>query len=78
MVTDYRAALRAEGSGARFRRPGGEGACALGPGTLDGALTWARTVPERLVTRAEVAALADEVLDPFALKPVDHRGRFAE
>ena len=32
--------------------------------------------PERLVTRGEAAALVDEVLDPFALKPVDHRGRF--
>ena len=34
--------------------------------------------PERLVTRAEVAALVDELLDPFSLKPVDNRGRFVE
>ena len=32
--------------------------------------------PERLVTRGEVAALVDEVHDPFGLKGVDHRGRF--
>jgi hypothetical protein len=32
--------------------------------------------PGRRITRAEVAALVDEVLDPFSLKPVDHRGRF--
>jgi hypothetical protein len=30
------------------------------------------------VTRAEVAALVDEILDPFSLKGIDHRGRFAE
>jgi hypothetical protein len=30
------------------------------------------------VTRAEVAALVDELLDPFTLKRVDHRGRFAQ
>ena len=28
------------------------------------------------VTRGEVAALVDEVHDPFGLKGVDHRGRF--
>jgi hypothetical protein len=37
-----------------------------------------RRRPQRLVTRGEVAALVDEVLDPFDLKAVDHRGRFAE
>ena len=26
----------------------------------------------------DYAALADEALDPFSLKPVDHRGRFAD
>jgi len=31
----------------------------------------------RRITRAEVAALVDDLLDPFNLKPVDHRGRFA-
>jgi hypothetical protein len=31
--------------------------------------------PERKVTRGEVAALVDEILDPFALKPVDLHGR---
>jgi len=34
--------------------------------------------PERWVTRAELAVLIDDVIDPFALKPVDHRGRFTE
>jgi hypothetical protein len=34
--------------------------------------------PERRVTRAEVAALLDEILDPFSLKAVDHRGRFQQ
>jgi hypothetical protein len=34
--------------------------------------------PDRRITRAEVAALVDEVLDPFSLMRVDHRGRFAE
>jgi hypothetical protein len=32
--------------------------------------------PDRRITRAEVAALVDAVLDPFDLKAVDHRGRF--
>jgi hypothetical protein len=75
MVTDYRAALLQKDR-ARFAalegrpmRSGPELWTALGLGA------WA---PERLVTRAELAALVDEVLDPFALKPVDHRGRFVE
>lgn len=75
MVTDYRAALLQKDR-ARFAaldgkplRSGQELWTALGLGAY---------VPERLVTRAELAALVDEVLDPFALKPVDHRGRFVE
>ena len=73
MVTDYRAALLQKDR-ARFAalegkpsRSGQELWTALGLGAY---------VPERLVTRGELAALVDEVLDPFALKPVDHRGRF--
>jgi hypothetical protein len=34
--------------------------------------------PERRISRAELAALVDALLDPFSVKPVDHRGRFAE
>jgi hypothetical protein len=75
MVTDYRAALLKKDR-ARFAalegkpsRSGPELWTALGLGAY---------APERLVTRKELAALVDEVLDPFALKPVDHRGRFAE
>ena len=75
MVTDYRAALLKKDR-ARFAalegkpsRSGPELWTALGLGAY---------APERLVTRAELAALVDEVLDPFALKPVDHRGRFVE
>jgi hypothetical protein len=34
--------------------------------------------PDRRITRAELAALIDDLIDPFALKPVDHRGRFDE
>jgi ribulose 1,5-bisphosphate synthetase/thiazole synthase len=75
MLTDYRAALLRKDK-ARFAalegkpsRPGPELWAALGLGAH---------VPERLVTRAELAALVDEVLDPFALKPVDHHGRFVE
>jgi hypothetical protein len=73
MVTDYRAALLKKDK-ARFAaleakpaRSGQELWTALGLGA------YAR---ERLATRAEVAALVDEVLDPFTLKNVDHRGRF--
>jgi hypothetical protein len=33
--------------------------------------------PDRRITRAEVAALVDGILDPFTLKPVDHRGWFS-
>ncbi len=75
MLTDYRAALLKKDK-ARFAalegkpsRSGPELWAALGLGAY---------APERLVTRAELAALVDEVLDPFALKPVDHRGRFVE
>ena len=73
MVTDYRAALLQKDR-ARFAaldgkpsRSGQELWAALGLGVY---------APERPVTRGEAAALVDEVLDPFALKPVDHRGRF--
>lgn len=73
MVLDYRTALLKKDR-ARFAalegkapRSGQELWAALGVGAY---------VPERLVTRAEVAALVDEVLDPFNLKAVDHRGRF--
>jgi hypothetical protein len=75
MVTDYRAALLKKDK-ARFAaleakppRSGQELWTALGLGVYG---------PEYLVTRAEVAALVDEVLDPFDLRAVDHRGRFAE
>ncbi len=75
MLTDYRAALLKKDK-ARFAalegkpsRSGPELWTALGLGAYE---------PERLVTRAELAALVDEVIDPFALKPVDHRGRFVE
>jgi hypothetical protein len=73
MVTDYRASLLAKDR-TRFAAlegkslPFGQGLwTTLGLGAYE---------PGRLVTRAELAALVDEVLDPFALKPVDHRGRF--
>ena len=65
MVTDYRAALLKKDR-ARFAalegkppRSGQELWAALGLGVYE---------PEHLVTRAEVAALVDEVLDPFNLK----------
>lgn len=73
MVSDYRAALlkkdkarfaALEGKPERSRQ---ELWVALGLGVYE---------PQRLVTRAEVAALIDEILDPFALKAVGHRGRF--
>ncbi len=72
MVTDYRAALltkdktRFAALEARASRSGPELWTALGLGDY---------APERVVTRAEVAALVDEVLDPFNLEGVDHRGR---
>jgi hypothetical protein len=73
MVSDYRAALIKKDK-ARFgslegkpRRSGPDLWTELGLGAYG---------PERLVTRGELAALVDEVLDPFTLKPVDHRGRF--
>lgn len=73
MLTDYREALLKK-DGARFAvlqskapRPGPELWSALDLGAWE---------PERRVTRAEVAALVDELLDPSDLKPVDHRGRF--
>jgi hypothetical protein len=75
MVVDYREALLTEDRarfaalGAKALRPGPDVWAALGLGTWQ---------PERRVTRAEVAALVDEVLDPFALMPVDHRGRFVQ
>ena len=75
LLTDYRAALLRKDK-ARFAalegKPSGSGPEAWA------ALDLGAYVSERLVTRAELAALVDEVLDPFALKPVDHRGRFVE
>ncbi len=75
MLTDYRAALlkkdkaRFAALEAKALRPGPELWQALGLGSWE---------PDRRITRAEVAALVDEILDPFTLKAVDHRGRFAE
>jgi hypothetical protein len=73
MLTEYREALLGR-DGARFAalagkvaRPGAELWPALGLGSWE---------PDRRITRAEVAVLVDELLDPFTLKPVDHRGRF--
>jgi hypothetical protein len=75
MLTDYREALLKKDR-ARFAalqtkapHPGPELWRALGLGGWQ---------PDRRITRAELAALVDELIDPFALKPVDHRGRFAE
>ena len=50
---------------------------------LSGAEIWAASglrafAPDRLITRAELAALVDEQLDPFSLKGVDHHGRFID
>ena len=75
MVTDYRAALLQKD---RDRFAALEGKPSRSGQELWAALGLGVYAPERPVTRAEVAALVDEVLDPFALKPVDHRGRFAE
>jgi hypothetical protein len=75
MVTDYRAALLREDKArfaaleSRLPRSGEELWAVLGLGDYE---------PERLVTRGEAAALVDEMLDPFGLKAVDHRGRFVE
>jgi hypothetical protein len=73
MLTGYREALLKKDK-ARFAaleekrpRPEPELWAALGLG---------RWPPDQRITRAEVAALVDEILDPFHLKPVDHRGRF--
>ena len=73
MLTDYRAALlkkdkaRLAALEGKPSRSGPEQWTALGLGPY---------MSERLVTRAELAALVDEILDPFALKPVDYRGGF--
>jgi hypothetical protein len=75
MVTDYRAALLKKD---KVRFAALEGKPSRSGPELWAVLGLAAYAPERLVTRAEVAALVDEVLDPFGLKPVDHRGRFAE
>ena len=75
MLIDYREALlkkdkaRFAALGAKVLRPGPELWPALNLGSWQ---------PDRRITRAEVAALVDEFLDPFSLKSVDHRGRFAE
>jgi FAD dependent oxidoreductase len=75
MLTDYRGALLKKDT-SRFAvlerrplRPGQEVWAALNLGAWE---------PARRITRAEVAALVDEVLDPFDLQPVDHRGRFVQ
>ena len=73
MVIDYRAALLQKD---RARFAALEGRPARSGPELWAALGLGAYAPDRLVTRAELAALVDEVLDPFALKPVDHRGRF--
>jgi hypothetical protein len=75
VVLDYRAALarRPEGRfaalGATPAPPGPAAWAALGLGAWQ---------PERLVTRAELAALIDELVAPFDLKPIDHHGRFLD
>jgi hypothetical protein len=75
MLTDYREALlkkdkdRFAALEGKVPRPGPELWPALGLGAWD---------PDHRITRAEVAALVDDLLDPFTLKPVDHRGRFGE
>jgi len=75
MLTDYREALlkkdrvRFAALDGKMPRPGPELWPALGLGAWD---------PDRRITRAEVAILVDVLIDPFTLKPVDHRGRFAE
>ncbi len=75
MLADYREALLKKETArfvalkAKVPRLGPELWPALGLGSWE---------PDRRITRAEVAALVDDLLDPFTLKPVDHRGRFAE
>ena len=75
MLTDYREALLKKDK-ARFAAL--EAKAPRSGEALWTALSLGAWEPERRVTRAEVAALVDEVLDPFNLKPVDHRGRFVE
>ena len=75
MVIDYRTALLKKDQ-ARFATL--EKAKARSGSELWSALSLGAWTPERLATRAEVAALVDELLDPFTLKPIDHRGRFVE
>lgn len=72
MVTEYREALLKRDK-ARFARleakapqPASELWSELGLGNWQ---------PDRGITRAEVAAVVDEILAPFDLKAVDHRGR---
>jgi hypothetical protein len=73
MVTEYREALlkkdktRFAALEGKVPRPTPELWPALDLGAWD---------PDRRITRAEVAAVVDELLDPFDLKAVDHRGRF--
>ena len=75
MLTDYREALlkkdkaRFAALEAKVPRPGPELWSTLGLGAWQ---------PDRRITRAELAVLVDDLLDPFNLKPVDHRGRFTE
>jgi hypothetical protein len=75
MVTDYRKALlkkdetRFAALGAKALRPGPELWPELGLGAWE---------PDRRITRAELAALVDELLDPFNVKAVDHHGRFVD
>jgi hypothetical protein len=73
VLTDYKEALLGK-DGTRFAalraktpRSGPEAWSALNLGAWE---------PDRRITRAELAALVDAILDPFDLKPVDHRGRF--
>ena len=75
MVADYRAALLRKD---KVRFAALEGQPSRSGPELWTALGLGAYAPERLVTRAELAALVDELLDPFTLKPVDHRGRFVE
>jgi hypothetical protein len=72
MLSDYREALLKK-DGTRFVALAGKG-LRRGP-SLWQALDLGPWEPDRLITRAEVAALVDEILDPFALKPVGLRGR---
>jgi FAD dependent oxidoreductase len=73
MLTDYREALLKKDR-ARFSALEGK---ALPSGQeLWVALGLGIWQPDRRITRAEVAAVVDEVLAPFDLKAVDHRGRF--